>query len=159
MQARPIVVFRLGQLRFGLELAAVEQLIRLSSFRPLPGALGVVAGTIELAGHCLPLLDIRVLFGLGRRDPVPGDRLLLVRSAGQRLALVAEGLEGLVHEVRHARQRPDLRYVRGVLALDGGLLLIQELDSFLSPRERCELGKALERRQRQGTEPPVEARS
>ncbi|KLU60400.1 chemotaxis protein CheW [Peptococcaceae bacterium CEB3] len=79
------VVFAVGQEEYGLPIEAVHEITRLGEVRPVPEAPPFVLGLINLRGMALPVIDLRVRFGL----PVP-EAADPGRASGNALVLVAE---------------------------------------------------------------------
>lgn len=142
-----ILVFRVGEHRFGLLSSVVERVVRMVEITPLPQAPGPVHGVIEAGGVILPVLSIRRRFGMPERLGDPDDFLVLARMSKRRVALAAEE----IIEVREAGEdwveRKDLglspEAVAGVVRAPDGLIVIQDLETFLLPVEEGQLDEAL----------------
>lgn len=64
--SRPVsdrISFLLGGTRYGLPLAAVRAVLRLSDYTPVPGADGPLFAVTHHRGDLLPLVDLRRLLG------------------------------------------------------------------------------------------------
>ena len=143
------VVFVLGELRIALHLSGVERVIWAVAVTPLPEAPESVFGVINLEGRIMPVVDIRQRFGLSRGEPEPGDRFIIAHTVRRTVALWVDGVEGVVEptaeEVTRAEEiLPDMGYVDGVIELSDGVILIHNLDRFLSMEEERILEGAME---------------
>lgn len=132
-----LVVFSLDAQRFALPLAAVRRVVRAVEVTPLRGAPDIVLGAIGLAGGVVPVLDMRKRFGLPQREVDPSDHFLIATTPRREMALVIDEACGVVECERSAvmaarRISPGLEGIDGVLRLDDGLVLIHDLDAFLS---------------------------
>lgn len=121
---------------------------------PLPVAPEIVLGVVNVQGRVLPVVDARRRFGLPARQVVPEDSLILARTARRRLALAVDRLHGVIEHPETGIQAageivPGAGYVRGVAKLPDGMLLIHDLETFLSLDEEGALGRALEQRRSQ----------
>lgn len=144
-----ILVFRLGEGRYGLPSAAVRRILRASALTRLPRAPAIIEGVINLHGAILPVLDIRARFGLAPKSVAPSDHFVVAEAGRRTVALRAERVEGLVEispsDIRSGEElSPAVRYVEGAAALADGVLLIHDLESFLSRAEQEALEAALE---------------
>jgi purine-binding chemotaxis protein CheW len=142
-----MVVFSVeGQLH-ALRLHCVERVTTAAQVTPLPGAPGVVLGAIDLAGRILPVLSLRRRLGLADRALRPSDAFLVARTARRSVALLVDAVEGVrasaAPVVDASTLAPGLRTVQGVVRLDDGLLLIHDLEAFLSGAEERALQSAL----------------
>ncbi len=74
-----MIGFWLDGHRFGLELSAVERVVRMVEITPLPNAPAIVMGAINVEGRIIPVVDIRARLGLPQRAVRPSDALILAR--------------------------------------------------------------------------------
>src|SRR4051812_1235973 len=81
------LTFELAGQRYGLPSSDVQELIRVVTLTPLPGAPSIVEGAINLRGRVVPVFDIRTRFRLPAKAPEPSDHLI-VAWAGERLAAI-----------------------------------------------------------------------
>ena len=121
MVIRQLVVFALEDQAYALRLAAVERVARMVSVTPLPKAPEIVMGVVNVRGRIVPVFDVRRRFRLPPR--------------------VREYPEEAIVEARSIL--PGVEYVEGVVKLADGLILIHDLDGFLSLQEEESLGRAL----------------
>lgn len=144
-----VVVFTLDGQRLALPLSSVERALRAVAVTPLPGAPPVVLGVINAGGQVLPVVELRRRLGLPSPALGPDQRLLLARGGRRTLALVADSVAGVwdLEPSQVAQAEPGLAFaphLRGVAKLPEGLLLIYDLEGFLSLEEEKQLQAALE---------------
>jgi purine-binding chemotaxis protein CheW len=140
---RELVSFAVDGRRLGLELEAVERVVAMVEISPLPGAPGVVLGAIDVAGTVVPVYDVRRRLGLPEHDYGPEASLVLARTAGRLVALPADEVDGVrAVDALTGGEALGLEHVAGVAPLDDGLLLIQDLDAFLTVEEERQLAEA-----------------
>lgn len=142
------MVFSLEAGRYALPLATVERVIRAAEVTPVPAAPDVVLGVIDIGGRILPVFDARKRFGLRRRPLSPTDHFLIARAGIRTVALVIDEPHGLIEQpsesmVEAALLSPGIGHIHGVLSLEDGLVLIHDLEQFLSPDEEQRLDRAL----------------
>lgn len=142
------VVFRLDAARYALPLATVDRVVWAAQFTPLPLAPSIVLGAIDVEGHILPVFNARRRFRLPERPMEPADQFLIARTAHRTVVLLIDAALGVIEQpalamIEAARLSPDLAHIRGVIRLQTGLVLIQDLEQFLSPQEAIELDQAM----------------
>lgn len=145
-----LVVFRLDELRIALTLTAVVRVVRAVHVTPLPQAPETVLGLINVQGRVVPMFDIRSRFGLRCRDTATSDQILIARTRRRQIGIIVDLVDGTLSVAQAAIATgdtivPGMRQIGGVLALPDGLLIIHDLDEFLSLDEERELDAALER--------------
>jgi purine-binding chemotaxis protein CheW len=142
------VVFRLDTAHYALPLAAVDRVVRAAHVTPLPLAPSIVLGAIDVEGYILPVFNLRRRFRLPERPIEPTDQFLIARTAHRTVVLLIDAALGVVEQpatamVEAARLTADLAHIRGVIRVQGGLVLIQDLEQFLSPDEASALQQAM----------------
>jgi purine-binding chemotaxis protein CheW len=140
------VSFALDAQRFALPLAAVSRIVRAVEITPLPLAPGVVAGALDVAGRIMPVYDLRRRLRLPERPLRLDDQLVIAHTARRPVAMVIDRALGIIEAWPRddaAALEPHLRHLRGVLSQPDGLVLIQDLEDFLSPEEDAALESAL----------------
>ncbi len=146
--ALQLVVFTLDEQRYGLQLAAVERVVRMVEVTPLPQAPQIVLGVINAQGSIIPVVDVRKRLRLPAREPHPSDHLLIARTAKRGVALVVDAVSEVVtlssqHMVSGETILAQLAYVTGVVKRPDGLILIHDFDRFLSLDEEQALHDAI----------------
>ena len=141
-------MFVLDEPRYALYLSSVERVVRAVEITPLPKAPEIVLGVINVQGSVMPVLDIRKRFRLPLREMQQDDRFIIAHTAKRRVALVADSVAGVREltgrEMATAQQAlPFAQYLSGVAKLDDGLVLIHDLDTFLSLDEEKALDVVL----------------
>jgi purine-binding chemotaxis protein CheW len=150
------VVFTLdGQ--YALHLDIVERVVRAAEITPLPRSPDIVLGVINVQGIILPVVNVRRRFRLTEREMEPTDRLIIANSPRRRMALLVDSVTGVVERaeddvVPAEAIVPRTEYVEGVTKLDDDILLIHDLDSFLSLDEERVLDDALTQSNQAGHE-------
>lgn len=143
-----IVCFNLAERRFALLLSAVERIYPLAEITPLPKAPEIILGLINVHGKIVPVVNVRRRFGMPEGETALSEKLIVARTATRPVALVADDVQGVLaigqSEIVVPRDiLPETEYVAGVVKLAGGMILIHDLDTFLSLEEETRLDEAL----------------
>jgi purine-binding chemotaxis protein CheW len=147
------LTFVLDAQRFALPLETVERVIRAVEITALPLAPDAVAGVIDVGGRILPVFNLRRRLRLCDRPLTPKDQFILARTARRDVVLLVDTVLELTETPPDAMNRAppvgvsddpaDLAPLAGVLVLPDGMVLIEDLDRFLSPDEDRALESAL----------------
>ena len=143
-----LVLFHLDEQRYALLLPVVEQVVRAVEITPLPKAPEIILGVINVHGQVIPVVDARKRFRLPEREVDLDDQIMIARTPKRLLALPVDSVEGVVgyseeQVVVSEKIVPGIEYVEGVLKLSDGLILIHDLDKFLSLEEEKILNGAM----------------
>lgn len=143
-----LVAFSLDEQRYALPLSAVERVVRAVEVTALPRAPEIVSGVINVRGSVIPVVNVRRRFGLPEREPALSDQLIIGRTSRRSVALVVDAVAGVLEysekqAVPAEAIAPGLEYVTGVVKLSNGMVLIHDLDRFLSLDEERALDEAM----------------
>jgi purine-binding chemotaxis protein CheW len=142
-----IVLFSLEEPRYALYLSAVERIIRSVEITPLPEAPEIVLGVINVQGEIIPVIDIRKLFHLPNREINIEDQFIIAKTSKRLMVLSVDSVEGVSeianYKVAGAKDAlPFADYLSGVTIFENNIILINDLEKFLSLKEQKALDKA-----------------
>ncbi len=143
-----IVVFTLDGQLYALPLPAVVRVIHAVEIKHLPKAPEIITGIINVKGRIIPVADIRKRFGLPVREIDPDDRLIIADTGKRQVVILVDTVTG-IRDLAPGQQEqaketlPFAEHLRGVAKIDDELILIYDLDRFLSLDEEKELEQAL----------------
>jgi purine-binding chemotaxis protein CheW len=142
------LVFLLDEQRYALRLSAVDRVVRMVCITPVSSAHDILLGIVNLEGRVIPTVDVRQRFNLPKREISPSDRLIFARTERRYVALVADTVTGVIEcsdnsLISAERILPGLRHVEGIIKCEDGLILIHNLDKFLSLEEEASVDLAL----------------
>jgi purine-binding chemotaxis protein CheW len=126
----------------------VERIIRAVEVTPLPRAPAIVLGIVNVGGRIIPVVNMRQRFRLPDRQIEPRDQVVLGQTGRRTVALVVDEVSSVVeraeNEIIAAHEiLPGLEGVHGVAKFDDGMILIYDLNRFLSLEEETVLDEAL----------------
>ena len=143
-----VLLVEVDCMRCGIPAADVAELHPVVATVALPGAPAVIDGAINVRGTVVAVLDVRGRLGLTRRPPLLSDHLVICRVGERSVALRVDRAVELVSVPRHCIDEADHLdgggHLSGVARLSDGLVLIQDLATFLSDVEAASLDGALD---------------
>ena len=91
------LTFRLGGDTFALEVRRVHEIMGIQQITAIPKAPVYVKGVIVLRGKAIPVVDLRLKFGLPEREFTRRTCIIVVRAPGQLLiGLIVDGVSELL---------------------------------------------------------------
>lgn len=143
-----LLLFALDELRFALPLSQVRETVRAVAITPLAGAPGVVEGIVDVRGTVVPVLDLRARFRLPPREVALSDHLILADAGGRLVALrVDRALDVQVVDddalTPTSTSEAAFAHLAGVARLADGMVLVSDLEAFLTQGESEALAAAL----------------
>lgn len=143
-----LLVFHLEGQKYALPLEAVNRIVRAAEVTPLPQAPEIVLGVLDVEGEVLPVLNVRRRFRLPERPIRVTDQFLLAQAGARAVVLIVDTAEAVMERLAHeivepSSVAPGLEHVRGVVRTSDGLVLIHDLERFLSLEEAAALDSAM----------------
>jgi purine-binding chemotaxis protein CheW len=144
----PVFTFLLDGTRFALRLDAVERAVPAAALTPLPGAPAIVLGLLDLGGRIVPVVDIRARFNLPAREMGLDDCIIVATTARRTLGILVDAPGEVIEVAEEDIDRGSgvllgSEYIAGVVRLDVGLVLIHDLERFLSLEEEKTIAGAM----------------
>ncbi|MFM7051801.1 MAG: chemotaxis protein CheW [Planctomycetota bacterium] len=147
--------FCLGDEQFGVEILRVREIIGLIAITPLPQTPSYVKGVMNLRGRIIPVIDLRLRFGLSAADATK-ETCVIVLEAGD-----ADGpqtvMGAVVDSVREVQDIPPsavepapefgceipLRYIQGMGKVKDKVVVLLDIGEVIGTRERAQIAGAL----------------
>lgn len=143
-----LVQFELDGHRLAIPATAVVEIVRAATPSPLPGAPEVVLGLLNLRGAMVPVFDVRARLGFPARALRASDHLVIADAGPRRVALVVDRVRSVIEvaavTLSAAAELPARSaVVAGVVRTEDGLVVIVDLETFLTDAESARLDGAL----------------
>jgi purine-binding chemotaxis protein CheW len=143
-----ILVFELGRQRYAVPLREVREIVRAVAITPLPTAPPVIEGIIDVRGSVVPVFDLRSRLGLPPKPIALTDHFIIAWTAPRLVAIRVDRADWMATvadaEIEPVRAvTPHSEYLDGIARLPDGLVLIHDLESFLSAAESASLDASL----------------
>jgi purine-binding chemotaxis protein CheW len=130
-----LVTFTLDGRLYGVDVNAVQEVLRGQPQTRIPLAPDTVSGLINLRGQVLSALELRARLGLPDRSTDREPMLVVVRVAGEVIALLVDSI-GAVIDVDDEQfelppdtlSGPAREFLHGAYKLEGQLLLALDVD-------------------------------
>lgn len=149
LQLVQLVVFVVKTQRYAIPLASVRRVVLASEVTIITGAPPSVLGIIDVEGELVAVLDITARAGGPPRQVQVFDHFLIAQTPSRAIALLVDGVTGVIEvepsAIRHPAPSPQRTdHFPGAIRLDDRLVLIHEVESFLSAQESQALAEALD---------------
>ncbi|MDP2037348.1 MAG: chemotaxis protein CheW [Ignavibacteria bacterium] len=147
-ETEKIVLFSLDEPIYALYLSAVERVIQAVEIVPLPKAPDIILGVVNFQGKVIPVIDIRKRFRLPFREISLDDQFIIAKTSKRFVILVVDSVSGVYELDKYqivdtAEVFPYTSYLSGITKIDTNIVLINDLEKFLSLDEEQILKEAL----------------
>lgn len=134
-----LLAFRLGDEYFAVEILRVLEIRELTPITPIPNAPAYVKGVMNLRGTIVPVVDLRMRFGVG--EPTYHDfTVIIVVSYGTRyIGLVVDAMSNVLEVAADQITSPselslpvDAANIAGIIRHGDDIVLLLNLDRLLA---------------------------
>ncbi len=153
-RAGKYLIFRLGREEFGAAVLKVREIIGMQDITAVPQTPEHVKGVINLRGKVIPVIDLRLKFGMAHEPYTERTCIIVVRSRMQATELMIGVIVDSVSEVlnlpsQDIEDTPDFGstapsdYLIGIAKVKGEVKILLEMDQVLSSHELTALNQLL----------------
>ena len=137
-RSHQLVVFSLAAEEYGVPITLVQEIIRYTPPRPIPGSPSHVEGVINLRGRIIPVVDLRTRFGMGGERPGETKIVIVEMDALVVGVVVDEVREVLTVGAGQCEPAPEgaghADYLEAVAKLEGRLVVMLDMGRLLGER-------------------------
>ena len=147
--------FCLGSEHYGVEILRVREIIGLLAITPLPQTPGYVKGVMNLRGRIIPVIDLRLRFGLPSTEATKETCIIVLETSEQDGSQTVMG--AIVDSVREVQDiapaaiepPPEfgceipLRYILGMGKVKDKVVVLLEIAEVIGVRERAQIAGAI----------------
>jgi purine-binding chemotaxis protein CheW len=141
-----LVIFHLAKEYYGVDIAAVESIIKMQEITGIPQAPAFVEGVINLRGTVLPVIDLRKRFGMSQTELTKDTRIVVVEMAGTTVGMIVDAVNEVLRVPTEDIEPPspmvttlDSAFITGIAKVSDRLIILLDLGKVLSIDEHIEL--------------------
>jgi purine-binding chemotaxis protein CheW len=147
---KQLVIFELTNEHFGVDIAAVESIIKMQAITKVPHSPVYIEGVTNLRGKVLPVIDLRKRFGAYDKNGEAGKngnrRIVVVNMNSSEIGMVVDGVsevltisDSLIEPPPQMVMTAETAFITGIVKLDHRLVMLLDLGKILSNQERSDL--------------------
>jgi purine-binding chemotaxis protein CheW len=140
------LTFKLDEEVFALDVAKVREILEESSITKVPKTPDFMRGVINLRGSVVPVIDMRLKFGMSRTERTVNTCIIVVEVRLEDEVIVLGALADSVQEViemepeqieaaPHIGSRLNTDFIRGMGKHDNRFVMILDIDRVFSGAE------------------------
>jgi|GEM_PF-4227984 len=129
-----ILRVRIGDSEVALPLDRVDEIVRMAALEAVPGASGVIRGTLNLRGEIVIVVDVAPRLAQAAVAGDPSHYIVVARGANGRYGILCNDTLG-VEEVGDAaarRELPGLSSVQEVVQLEGRVVPLLDPEALIA---------------------------
>ncbi len=147
------LTFSLAEEEYGIGILKIREIIGMMPITSVPQTPYFVKGVINLRGKVIPVLDLRLCFGMPEIEYSERTCIIVVEITGQAGKIQIGSVVDSVSEVLNIKgedientptfgAKLDTEYMLGMAKMEGGVKILLDLDKVLSDGEIAALKKA-----------------
>jgi purine-binding chemotaxis protein CheW len=150
-RAGKYLAFYLGNEQFGLQVLTVREIIGAQDITAVPKTPNYLKGVINLRGKVIPIVDLRIKFGLEEIAYTKRTCIIVVQVDGENggtlIGVVVDGVSEVLNILpQDLENTPNfgtgeaIPYILGMAKMKDGVKMLLDIGSVLSQREFQGLG-------------------
>uniref|UniRef100_A0A7C4MLQ4 Chemotaxis protein CheW n=1 Tax=Desulfatirhabdium butyrativorans TaxID=340467 RepID=A0A7C4MLQ4_9BACT len=147
------LTFTLANEEYGIGILKIKEIIGMMPITSVPRTPSFVKGVINLRGKVIPVVDLRLKFGMQPMEYTDRTCIIVVEIAGQSGSLIIGIVVDSVSEVLNIKEedientptfgvRVNTDYIMGMAKMGGGVKILLDIDKVLSTQEIVHLESA-----------------
>ncbi len=140
--ARELIAFRIGDQEFCVDIMSVREIRGWTPATALPHSPGFVLGVINLRGAVLPIIDLSARLGMADADPSARHVIIVTQVYDKLVGLLVDAVSDIltvtdenIQPTPEVSSELDKSFAKGVLAIEGRMICLIELESLFPESE------------------------
>lgn len=147
------LTFTLGEEEYGIGILKIREIIGIMPITSVPRTPGFVKGVINLRGKVIPIIDLRLKFGMESIEYTDRTCIIVVEISGGESTIQIGIIVDTVSEVLNIKSEDieetptfgtnlDTDYILGMAKVSGAVKILLDIDKVLSSDEISAIDKA-----------------
>ena len=149
-QANEFLTFTLGEEEYGVEILKVQEIRSYEEPTTIANAPPFLKGVVNLRGVIVPIVDMRIKFGLGKADYNQFTVVIILNVAHRVVGMVVDGVSDvLTLSAEQIRPAPefgatlDTKYIIGLGTIDERMLILMDIEKLMTSSDMALTDAAL----------------
>ncbi|MGE5371336.1 MAG: chemotaxis protein CheW [Solirubrobacterales bacterium] len=133
-----IVAFKLGSEEYGVDILAVQEIIKVLEIARVPKSNPNIEGVINLRGNVIPVFNLHRRFGIAPAGREEDARIIVFQFDEVKTGIIVDGVTEVlriyhadIEDARTVYHSMDGDFIQGVGKVDGRLLILLDLEKLL----------------------------
>lgn len=146
IETNQFLTFTLGKEVFALDIATVREVLELASITRIPRTPHFMRGVINLRGHAVPVVDMRLKFGMEAAEDTVNTCIIIVEVALEDEMTILGALADSVREVMEISPESidpaprmgasvDINFIQGMAKMDDDFVMLLDINRIFSAEE------------------------
>lgn len=140
--SQQFLVFKIDNEEYALDVLSIEGIVGVTNITPVPGSPDYMRGLINLRGNILHIVDIRIRFGLDRRDDraIDDDVIIVISTSNRRFGILADMVSDVITVFESQITETPIDNMRGlqisnVIRLENKIIMVLPIEDIVKSNE------------------------
>ena len=141
-----LVSFRLADEEYGIEISKVREIILVGEITEVPQTPPYVKGLINLRSTVIPIVDLKLRFGLPETEQTDDTRIVVVDMGGKTIGVIVDAVNEVLRISRDQIAPPPQAvqgnagddYVTGLAKVNDRLLILLDIEKIMFDQSQQE---------------------
>lgn len=140
--SQQFLVFKIDNEEYALDVLSIEGIVGVTTITPVPGSPKYMRGLINLRGNILHIVDIRMRFGLERRDDrsIENDVIIVISTSNRRFGILADMVSDVITVYESQMTATPIANVSGlqisnVIRLENKIIMVLPIEDIVKSNE------------------------
>jgi purine-binding chemotaxis protein CheW len=134
-----IITFELDRETYGAEIGEVAEIMEMAPIMPLPRVPAFILGLVNLRGAIVPIIDLRVRFGLDQKAWSRDSRIIIMKEKNLLVGVAVDSMWESLKLPEDSFQPPpqgvakiDAEYFKEICSVKGRMVCVLDIKKILS---------------------------
>jgi len=145
-EGKQYIVVKLGTEQYGIDIQYVDNIVRMQNITRVPKAQSYFKGVINLRGEIIPVMSLRLKFGIDPDEITNATRIIIIKLEAQAtIGIIVDEVKEVVNLTEDEIDKPSYNendekaaYVFGVGKHAGGLISLMNIAGVIVEKEKEE---------------------
>jgi purine-binding chemotaxis protein CheW len=141
-----VLIFKLNDEYYATDIMEVERILGYEETTKLPDSPDFVDGVINYEGDILPIIVLDKRFNISLGEIKEDSKIIVAKQNGNKIGIIVDVVSEVKDvNVENIEEPPDIvagiskRYIKGLIKIDGKIIIFLNLGNILTEEEKNEL--------------------
>ncbi|MDR0746990.1 MAG: chemotaxis protein CheW [Helicobacteraceae bacterium] len=143
------LTFYLGSECYGVNIAAVKEIIALMKTTHIPKSPPYLKGVMNLRGAIIPVVDLRARFGMEAVEATMHTAIVIIRIKEDNIGFVVDHVEEVCNATAEQISEPtsfgsdvNASYIKKMIRTEKQVIMVMDLENIFSEEELSDLNQS-----------------
>jgi purine-binding chemotaxis protein CheW len=139
---RELLTFTLGEESYGIDILMVQEIRGYETVTRIANTPDFIKGVINLRGHIVPIVDLRLKLGLGEAKYDTGTVVIILNVLKRVVGVVVDSVSDVITiPASSVKPAPEFgsvlgtQYILGLATIESGMLIVIDIEGLVGSRD------------------------